>query len=157
MSQDELRGLMFSLGEPAYRAKQVYEWLHVHGAESWDSMKNIPAALKAKLSDTCEIRNASVRDVYISKIDGTRKYVLELNDGNLIESVAMRYNHGISVCISTEVGCPMGCKFCASTLGGKVRNLTPGEILGQVALLQRDLNERVSRHGGHLRSVSALI
>jgi len=141
---DELKELIMSMDEPAYRAEQIFGWLHGRLSDSWDEMNNIPKLLRAKLSEVCEIRNAVIRNVYISRIDGTRKYVLELNDHNLIESVMMKYRHGNSVCVSSQVGCAMGCKFCASTLNGLVRNLTASEILSQVYEIQKDSGERVS-------------
>jgi len=141
---DELKELIMSMDEPAYRAEQIFGWLHGRLSDSWDEMNNIPKLLRAKLSAVCEIRNAVIRNVYISRIDGTRKYVLELNDHNLIESVMMKYRHGNSVCVSSQVGCAMGCKFCASTLNGLVRNLTASEILSQVYEIQKDSGERVS-------------
>ncbi len=141
---EQLIEIFAQMNEPAFRAKQVFEWMHVHLVTSFDDMKNIPKALKEKLSADCELRNVTKRNVLISQIDGTRKYLFELNDHNLIESVMMRYKHGNSVCVSSQVGCAMGCKFCASTIGGMIRNLTASEILSQVYEIQKDTGERVS-------------
>jgi len=107
-------------------------------------MTDISNSLKNTLAENFSVATLQIYEKFVSAIDETTKYLIKLSDGNYIESVAMTYKHGISVCISTQVGCLMGCRFCASTLGGKVRNLTPGEILGQVALLQRDLGKRIS-------------
>ena len=138
---EQLENEIINAGEPKFRAKQLFKWFS-RGVTDFSEMTDIPK--KSDLPSKYNLSTLQIYKKFVSKIDGTVKYLIQLNDGHLIESVAMRYKHGISVCISTEVGCPMGCKFCASTLGGKIRNLTSGEILGQVALLQRDLNERVS-------------
>ncbi len=132
------------LGEPKFRAKQLYEWMHQHLALDYDEMKNIPKSLKEKLIANCNYRPLKQIDLQVSKIDGTRKYLFELCDGQMVESVWMSYKHGNSVCISSQVGCKMGCRFCASTLDGWVRNLTPAEMLGQIYMIQRDTGERVS-------------
>ncbi|MBP5598646.1 23S rRNA (adenine(2503)-C(2))-methyltransferase RlmN [Pseudobutyrivibrio sp.] len=132
------------LGEPKFRAKQLYEWMHQHLALNYDEMKNIPKSLKEKLLANCNYHNLQQIDLQISKIDATRKYLFRLYDGEMVESVWMSYKHGNSVCISSQVGCKMGCRFCASTLDGWVRNLTPSEMLGQIYAIQRDTGERVS-------------
>ena len=132
------------LGEPKFRSKQLYEWMHKHLALNYDEMKNIPNSLKDKLKANCNYRPLKQIDLQVSKIDGTRKYLFELFDGEMVESVWMSYKHGNSVCISSQVGCKMGCRFCASTLDGWVRNLTPAEMLGQIYAIQRDTDERVS-------------
>lgn len=131
-------------GEKAFRAKQIYEWLHKKGALSFEEMSNIPLALRERLGEDCSINSLKTEKKYVSGIDGTVKYLFELEDGALIESVAMKYEHGRSVCISTQVGCRMGCSFCASALSGLDRNLSPGEMLGEIYMIQRDLGERVS-------------
>lgn len=141
---DELTNLIIELGEPKYRSKQLYEWMHKHHAISYDDMKNIPNSLKDKLSKNCEYTSLNIDTVQESKIDGTRKYLFELSDGNLIESVFMKYKHGNSVCISSQVGCRMGCRFCASTLDGLVRNLETSEMLDQIYKIEEDTEERVS-------------
>ena len=144
LTYEELQTLLSSLKEPGYRAGQIFEWLHIHLVSSFDEMLNIPVSLRKKLAEYCEIRNVRIKDVLISRIDGTRKYVLELEDHHLIESVWMRYRHGNSVCVSSQVGCAMGCRFCSSTIGGMIRNLTVSEILSQVYEIQKDTQERVS-------------
>lgn len=144
LTYDELEEFVISLGEPKFRAKQLYEWMHVHLARNYDDMKNIPASLKSKLVDKCEYTSLSVARMQESAIDGTRKYLFELSDGNFVESVFMRYKHGNSVCISSQVGCRMGCKFCASTLDGLERNLKPSEMLDQIYAISADTDERVS-------------
>ena len=118
--------------------------MHKHLALNYDEMKNIPKSLKDKLDANCNYRPLKQIDLQVSKIDGTRKYLFELFDGEMVESVWMSYKHGNSVCISSQVGCKMGCRFCASTLDGWVRNLTPAEMLGQIYAIQRDTGERVS-------------
>ncbi|MGI6754175.1 MAG: 23S rRNA (adenine(2503)-C(2))-methyltransferase RlmN [Eubacteriales bacterium] len=139
---DELSVLMASLGEPGYRARQLFEGLH-RGLPP-DEMTNIGKATKEKLRSAASYHLPEVRKKLVSKLDGTIKYLFELADGNCIESVLMKYKHGNSICVSTQVGCSMGCDFCASTIGGRVRNLNPGEILGQVIAAQLDAGERIS-------------
>ena len=144
MTLQEMQEYMESIGEKKFRAKQIYEWFHKHLALSLDEMNNVPKKLKEKIEQTQEIYGVKPVDCFISKIDGTIKYLFELYDGNIIESVLMKYKHGNSVCISSQAGCRMGCKFCASTLGGLDRNLTPSEMLSQIYYIQRDTEERVS-------------
>ncbi len=143
LSCDELKNFAVQLGEPAFRGKQIFEWIY-RGAESFEDMTNISKSFREKLSDVAIIGNAKISEKYISKIDETRKYLLELNDGNYIESVLMKYEYGYTICVSSQVGCKMGCKFCASTLNGWNRNLSPGEILSQIICVQKDLGERIS-------------
>ncbi len=140
----ELTEYIESIGEKKFRAKQIYKWLHENFVRSFDEMSNIPQSLRAKLEAECYIACVSPVEVLISQLDGTRKYLYELNDGNIIESVLMRYHHGNSVCISTQVGCRMGCKFCASTLDGLERHLTPSEMLDEIYRIQQDIGERIS-------------
>ena len=128
MTLEELKEAMTALGEKPFRAKQIYEWMHRKHVASFSEMTNISAALIEKLNQNCTLTSLKKADVQISKIDGTRKYLFLLDDGNVIESVLMRYKHGNSVCISSQVGCRMGCRFCASTQAGRVRDLTAGEI-----------------------------
>lgn len=135
---------MESLSEKTFRGKQIYQWLHEKQVTSFDEMTNISDQLKQKLQEQCTLTVLKQVTVQISKLDGTRKYLFELEDGNMVESVLMRYKHGNSVCISSQVGCRMGCKFCASTLDGLVRGLTPAEMLEQVYRIQQDTGERVS-------------
>ena len=137
MTQEEMAVLLTELGEPKFRAKQVFSWLH-KGVRSFDEMGNLPKALRAKLADTCRLTPPTVERKQVSAQDGTIKYLWRLADGNCIETVLMRYEHGNTVCISCQVGCRMGCVFCASTLAGKVRDLTPGEMLDQVLFTQVD-------------------
>ena len=139
----ELTVFMEQLGEKAFRAKQIYQWLHGKQAASFEEMTNIPKALIEKLKENSHLVSIKQEAVQISKIDGTRKYLFLLDDGNVIESVFMRYKHGNSVCISSQVGCRMGCRFCASTLDGLVRGLTPSEMLDQIYQIGRDTGERV--------------
>lgn len=142
MTLPELEALILELGEPKFRAKQIYGWL-CRGA--WgDEMKNIPLSLRKKLDDVCENRLPKVAKKLVSQIDGTVKYLFELIDGECIESVFMKYEHGNTLCISSQVGCRMGCKFCASTINGRVRNLSAGEMLGQIIKAQADTGERIS-------------
>lgn len=140
---EELQNWMKENGESAFRAKQVFSWIY---KDVWNfgDMKNLPKSLKEKLDDNFYIGVPKVEELYESKIDGTKKMLLAFNDGNLIESVIMKYKHGNSICISTQVGCRMGCKFCASTLNGRVRNLTAGEILAQILVGQNLIGERIS-------------
>ena len=144
LNLEELTSFVESLGEKKFRAKQLYEWMHVHLARDYDEMNNLPKSLKEKLREEAEFVSLKQRDCQISKEDGTRKYLFELADGNFVESVMMRYDHGISVCVSSQVGCKMGCRFCASTLDGWLRNLTPSEILDQIYSIQKHSGERVS-------------
>lgn len=143
-SLDELKEYLNSIGEKPFRAKQIYEWLHQKLVECFDDMTNISNNLKEKLNNDFYIQSLEMVQVLISKIDGTQKFLFRLNDGNVIESVLMRYKHGNSVCISTQVGCRMGCRFCASTLDGLVRNLKPSEMLEEIYYIQRYSKERVS-------------
>ncbi|MBR2274636.1 MAG: 23S rRNA (adenine(2503)-C(2))-methyltransferase RlmN, partial [Lachnospiraceae bacterium] len=125
------------------RADQIFDWLHKKSVTDFTELRNIPKDLRQSLSEQYSIYPVKMQTVQISKKDGTRKYLFGLHDGNLIESVFMRYEHGNSVCVSSQVGCRMGCRFCASTTGGLLRNLTAGEILGQVYEIERDTGERV--------------
>ncbi len=144
LDQKELEAFLISLGEKPFRAKQIYPWMHVKHAECFDEMTDISNKLKEKLKAACELTVLQKVQVQCSKIDGTRKYLFALADGNMVESVLMKYKHGNSVCISSQAGCRMGCRFCASTLDGLVRNLTPGEMLDQIYRIQKDIGERVS-------------
>ena len=143
MTLAELTDDFSALGEPKYRAGQVYSWLH-RGARSFDEMTNLSKALREKLAGRYELGFPTVARCLRSQKDGTIKYLWRLKDGNCVESVLMQYHHGNTVCISSEVGCPMGCAFCASTLGGLVRRLTPSEMLDQVLFTQIDSGLPVS-------------
>ena len=141
---EELQEEMQSIGEKKFRAGQIYGWLHEKLADSFERMTNLSKALREKLEDSYEIRPVEMLERQTSKLDGTNKFLFRLEDGNVIESVLMRYQHGNSVCISSQAGCRMGCRFCASTLGGLQRNLTPSEMLGQIYRIQALTGERVS-------------
>lgn len=141
---EELTEYLKTLGEKPFRARQIYEWLHQKLVMDFSKMTNISKTLQQTLEKNCSIACPVPVEILCSKIDGTRKYLFRLWDGNVIESVLMRYSHGISVCISTQVGCRMGCRFCASTLDGWERNLTPGEMLGQIYQIQKEVGERIS-------------
>ena len=143
MNLEELTSFFKELGEPAFRAKQVFQWMH-RGATSFDEMSNLSKALREKLNNQCYLTRPQVERKQVSAIDGTIKYLWRLMDGNCIETVLMRYKHGNTVCISCQVGCRMGCAFCASTLGGKIRDLTPSEMLDQVLFTQLDSGEPIS-------------
>ncbi|MDE7321479.1 MAG: 23S rRNA (adenine(2503)-C(2))-methyltransferase RlmN [Lachnospiraceae bacterium] len=144
LSLDELTLEVEKMGEKAFRAKQLYEWMHVKMARNYDVMTNIPKKLRECLARDYPYISLKEVTVQISKIDGTRKYLFALPDGNYVESVWMQYHHGNSVCISSQVGCRMGCRFCASTLEGLERNLTPSEMLDQIYAISKSTGERVS-------------
>ena len=138
----EVEKIICDLNEPRFRAKQVYGWI-TKGV--WgENMRNIPRALIKKLDEVCEFRLPRVKTRLDSRLDGTKKYLFELIDGECVESVFMKYEHGNSLCISSQVGCRMGCRFCASTLLGRVRDLTPSEMLGQIIAAEMDTGERIS-------------
>lgn len=143
-SLEELKKTVEALGEKPFRAKQLYEWMHVKLAKSFEEMTNLSKTFRGKLNESCTLTTLAALDVQTSQIDGTQKYLFALHDGNVVESVLMRYKHGNSVCISSQVGCKMGCRFCASTIGGWTRNLTPAEMLEQVYRIQETSGERVS-------------
>lgn len=144
LSLPELTKVLETMSEKPFRAKQIYEWLHKKLVISFDEMTNISRPLREKLAQKYEIISITMVDKLVSKNDGTTKFLFRLGDGRVIESVLMKYKHGNSVCISSQVGCRMGCRFCASTLGGLERNLTASEMLSQVYEIQRILGERVS-------------
>ncbi|MBQ5708621.1 MAG: 23S rRNA (adenine(2503)-C(2))-methyltransferase RlmN [Anaerotignum sp.] len=145
MNTAELEDLLKELGEPKFRAKQIFDWLHAKQVDSFEEMTNLSKGLREKLAETASINGVEIVRKLVSQIDGTRKYLFALSDGAIIESVLMKYEHGNTVCISTQVGCRMGCKFCASTLDGVERGLTAGEMLSQIYAIQKDCGERV--HG----------
>lgn len=138
----ELEEVMTSLGQPRFRAGQVFKWLH-SAYTDFDGMSNLPKDLRNALKDNYEIPDVEIEIKQVSAIDGTVKYLFRLNDGEYIESVFMRYKHGNTVCISTQAGCRMGCKFCASTLNGLKRNLKASEMLSQIQAAEKDTGERV--------------
>lgn len=137
MNLAEMQAALQALGQPAFRAKQIFVWLH-KGATSFDAMTNLSKELRTQLDEQFYITAPKVVRRLVSQKDGTIKYLWELEDGNCVETVVMRYHHGNTVCISSEVGCPMGCAFCASTIGGLVRLLRPSEILDQVLFSSMD-------------------
>ena len=138
----ELSLLMAEIGEPKYRAEQLF--VQMHRGVSPADMTNVGKATKAKLFEVGYYYIPKVELKLVSKLDGTVKYLFALSDGNCIESVVMKYKHGNTICISSQVGCLMGCKFCASTIGGKLRDLRPSELLGQIIAAQNDMGERIS-------------
>ena len=143
MTQEEMTLALKAMGQPSFRGKQVFTWLH-KGVTSFDEMTNLPKDLRDKLKSEFFLTVPKVARKQMSKQDGTIKYLWELSDGNCIESVLMRYHHGNTVCISSQVGCRMGCAFCASTVAGKVRDLTPAEMLDQVLFTQLDSGLEIS-------------
>ncbi len=143
MTLEELTAWLKEQGEPAFRAKQIFHWLY-RGVTSFDEMSDLSKALRQKLAGQCFLTVPKVVRKQVSKLDGTIKYLWELSDGNCIETVLMRYQHGNTVCISSQVGCRMGCAFCASTLAGKVRDLSPAEMIAQVLFTQLDSGEPIS-------------
>lgn len=144
LNYDELQKEMVNISEKSFRSKQIYEWIHKKTVVSFDEMTNLSKELRDKLEEHYLLSTMKVLDKRSSKVDGTCKYLFELQDGSVIESVLMKYKHGNSVCISSQVGCRMGCRFCASTLGGLERNLEVSEMLDQVYEIQRLSGERVS-------------
>lgn len=142
-TEEQMKEYMKTIDEKSFRGVQVFGWLY-KGAKSFEDMKNISNDLRKKLDESSFIGNLNIYKKFESKIDGTIKYLFLLPDNNIVESVMMKYEHGISVCISTQVGCRMGCNFCASTIDGLVRNLEPWEMLDQIMKIQEDVGERVS-------------
>lgn len=141
---EELKAALIDMGEKPFRASQIYQWMHQRKAGGFDEMTNISAELKRKLAEQFAYTCLTPVQVQESKLDGTKKFLFRLADDNVVESVYMRYHHGISVCISSQVGCRMGCRFCASTLDGLERNLKPSEMLDQIYAISRYTGERVS-------------
>lgn len=145
MTPEELEAFVVNdLKDKKFRARQIYDWMHVKCVQNFDEMTNLSKDLRQKLSENATLCPVEKADCLISQIDGTRKYLFRMEDGSIIESVLMKYKHGNSVCISSQVGCRMGCRFCASTLLGLERNLNTSEMLGQIYAIQRDTGERVS-------------
>ncbi len=141
---EQLQAEVQVLGEPKFRANQIYEWLHVKLVQDFSEMQNLPKNLRRVLQEQYQILPVTMLKRQKSRLDGTNKFLFQLHDGNLVESVLMRYHHGNSVCISSQVGCRMGCKFCASGIDGLERNLSASEMLGQVYQIQKIVGERVS-------------
>ncbi len=143
MLPDELEAYFVSIGEPKFRAVQVFQWLS-KGVQSFEEMRNLPRSLREKLSAAAYINHLKLLQKQVSQLDGTTKYLWELMDGNAVETVVMRYDYGLSVCISSQVGCRQGCAFCASAIGGFIRNLSASEMLDEVLCSQLDQGERIS-------------
>lgn len=144
MTIQELSAFLENFGEKAFRAKQIFEWLHKKQVHHFDEMTNLSKNLRSMLKETAQLVILKRVEVQISKQDGTRKYLFALPDGNIIESVLMKYKHGNSVCISSQAGCRMACRFCASAIGGLVRSLRPSEMLEQIYQIGQDIGERIS-------------
>ena len=144
MLPEELKNLVAELGEKPFRAGQLFSWMHEKNVGSYEEMTNLSAAFREKLAEKYPMTIPECVQMQVSKLDGTRKFLFRLSDGNVVESVWMEYHHGNSVCISTQVGCRMGCRFCASTLGGWIRNLKPSEMLEQIYQIQRIMGKRIS-------------
>ena len=143
MTLDELSGALAAMGEPEFRGKQIFSWLH-RGATDFEAMSNLPKTLRAKLAEAYYITAPAVARKQVSRLDGTIKYLWRLRDGNCIETVLMSYHHGNTVCISSQVGCRMGCRFCASTVAGRVRDLSASEMLDQVLFTRLDSGMEIS-------------
>ncbi|NFA61121.1 23S rRNA (adenine(2503)-C(2))-methyltransferase RlmN [Clostridium sporogenes] len=141
---EELKEWLISKEEKAFRAKQIFNWIYDKFIFEFNDMKNIPEKTKGLLSDNFYIGVPKIIKKLVSQDNNTYKFLFEYKDGNIIESVVMKYKHGNSICVSTQVGCRMGCKFCASTLDGVIRNLTSGEILSQILVAQKEIGERIS-------------
>ena len=141
---EELEAEILAMGEKKFRAKQIFEWLHVKNVDSFDKMTNLSAQLRARLEEKFCIKSLFVCKTLESCTDNTVKYLYGLDDGNHIESVLMEYSYGNTICVSTQVGCKMGCRFCASTIAGYKRDLTAGEILGQIYTAQRESGRKIS-------------
>ena len=143
LSPEELEIAFSNMGEKKFRAKQVFDWLHVKNVRSFEEMSNISKQLRTKLSENFCLKSLNIERKLESKTDNTVKYLYRLDDGNFIETVLMEYNHGYSLCVSSQVGCKMGCNFCASTIAGFVRNLEPSEILLQIYETERDSGKKI--------------
>ena len=143
MTLEQLENFVKEQGQPKFRAGQLFQWLHGRQVDSFSEMTDQPKSFLSVLEQECTIERLAVQQCQISK-DGTRKYLFSLPDGNCIETVWMQYSYGNTVCVSTQVGCRMGCRFCASTQGGKVRDLTAGEIAGEIYAVMKDTGQRVS-------------
>lgn len=144
LTKEELEEKIVAIGEKKFRAKQIYEWLHTYKVEEFSKMTNLSAQLREKLDDIFWINSLKIQKRLVSNIDNTVKYLYGLSDGEKVETVVMEYKHGNSICISTQVGCKMQCKFCASTKAGFVRNLLPGEMLQQIYTSERDSGRRIN-------------
>lgn len=145
LTLEELTDDMVKLGFPQFRGKQIFSWLHEKCVLSFDEMTDIPKNMREKLAEEYYLPNCRINTKLVSQKDGTVKYLFSLDDGEYVESVVMKYKYGYSICISTQVGCKMGCTFCASAIGGFVRNLSAGEMLSEIYSAQRDLNIKINR------------
>lgn len=143
MEVSELCAFVRELGEPAFRGKQLFSWIHQKNETDFGKMSNLPKGFREKLSECAKLSFVTLLDTRVSKEDGTVKFLFSMPDEETVESVLMRYQHGYAACISTQVGCKMGCAFCASTIGGMVRNLTAGEMLSQIYEMQRNIDGRI--------------
>ena len=143
MLPEEIAAALAEMGQPKYRAKQIFQWL-ARGASSFDEMTNLSKDLRAALSERFFISKLEMLRKQVSAIDGTIKYLWQLGDGNAVETVVMHYKHGNTVCISSQVGCRQGCAFCASTIGGLIRNLEPSEMLDEVLYSERESGSKIS-------------
>lgn len=144
MTPEEMGAFLQELGQPKFRSEQFFHWLHREGVRDYGQMSNLPKALREALQECAPLWEPVAERKQVSALDGTVKYLWRLSDGNCVESVLMRYHHGNTVCVSCQAGCRMGCAFCASTLNGKARDLTPGEILDQVLFVQKDVGVEIS-------------
>jgi len=144
MTLGELGACLQELGQPKFRAEQLFRWLHREGVRDYGQMTNLPKPLREALQERAPLWELVIERKQVSALDGTIKYLWRLSDGNCVESVLMRYHHGNTVCVSCQAGCRMGCAFCASTLNGKARDLTAGEILDQVLFVQKDAGVEIS-------------
>ncbi|MCX7748114.1 MAG: 23S rRNA (adenine(2503)-C(2))-methyltransferase RlmN [Clostridia bacterium] len=142
MTLEEMQEFLAGLGQERYRAKQIFQWIH-KGIKDIDEMTNVSKALRDELKKVSYIGKLQIEQKFVSKIDGTKKYLFSLKDENIIESVLMEYKHGLTACISSQIGCKMGCKFCASSGVGFIRNLSSGEILDQIISMQNDAGKRI--------------
>lgn len=144
LNYDDLQNEILILGLPKFRAKQIFEWIHKYGVSDFDEMTNISKSLRKQLSDIYFISDCKIENKYVSEIDETVKYLFRLYDGEYVESVVMKYKYGYTICVSSQVGCKMGCRFCASTLAGFKRNLSASEIESQIHSAEKDLNIKIS-------------
>lgn len=144
LSYDNLESFLSKLGQPKFRAQQLFDWIHNKYCDDFDQMTNLSLSLRSSLKDSASLCSLVLKNQQQSTVDGTTKFLFGLADGDSIETVFMKYSHGNSLCISTQVGCKMGCRFCASTIGGKVRNLSAGEILSQVYFAEKITGEKIS-------------
>ena len=144
LTYDELSTEIIGLGFPKFRVNQIFSWIHEKNVNSFDEMTNISKDMRARLSENFTFNNCEINTKLVSSIDDTVKYLFTLSDGEYVESVVMKYKYGYSICISTQVGCKMGCTFCASAIGGFVRHLTVGEMLSEIYTAQKDLNIKIN-------------